>query len=145
MRELVQRMFEIPPRTRLGALTGECEVFVAGKNLQLINARLAATAAGNCKADEPCLLGGERFDIVFGCHRRAFSLAGRSDELGQLRFQFPNTLLHGGGLGLGGVVERQIAVGVFHAFEDALECVIILLRNGIELVIVTTRATGGEP
>ena len=35
-------------------------------------------------------------------------------------------------------------VGVF-LFEDALECVIILLRNGIELVIVTTRATGGEP
>ena len=145
MRELVQRMFKIPSRTRLGALAGEREIFVAGKNFQLINARLAGGAASDGKAHKPRLHGRERIDVMLGRHRRSFALAGRRDELGQLGFQFPNPLLHGGGLGLGGVVERQIAIGVFHAFEDALERVVILLRNGIELVIVTTRATGGEP
>ena len=106
VRELVQRMFKIPSRTRLGALAGQREIFVAGKNFQLINARLAGGAAGDVKTHKPRLHGRERIDVMLGRHRRSFALVGRRDEFAQLRFQFPNPLLQGRHLSLGGVVER---------------------------------------
>ena len=135
-------MFEIAIRTGLGPLAGERKVFRAGKNLQLINARLAGAAAGDGETHESRLDGGEGLDVVLGCYRWAFA-AGRH-ELGQLCFQFAATFSHCSGLGFVRIRKRQVSVGEFHTLKDALERVVIVLRNGIELVIVTTRAAGGE-
>ena len=142
MRELVQRMLKIAGRAGLGAFAGEREVFGAGKNLQLINTRLAAATAGDGEAHEPRLDGGKSFDVMLGRHCRAF--ASRSNVLSQLRLQLAHAFLHCGHLGLVSLAERQVAVGVFHALEDTLERVVVVLRNGIKLVVVATRAAGGE-
>ena len=126
------------------------------KDLQFIQARLAARRGKNREAKEPGLGGGEGILVRTRIYWRAQCLPAEPRALGGFRLlsefvegrfvflQFAAEL-HGQLLVRWIHARPQRPFGELHAGEHRLHGIIILLRNGIELVIVTARTPEGQP